>query len=126
VPRLRRRIPATAIVLVGLLPGGLAAAGCSPGLDAEPTTSPRPTPSAVAPTSDAPASSTVTLDGVASRGALPSCTVFTSVDGRHFVLLGAPDTPLGVPVTVTGTADPAAASYCNAGTPLQVTAEHRR
>lgn len=84
-------------------------------------------PGPVAPTtSGAATSGTVTVEGVASRGALPSCTVLTATDGRHFVLLGAPDTPLGVPVTVTGTADTAAASYCNAGIPVQVTAVHRR
>ncbi|WP_157647686.1 hypothetical protein [Actinomycetospora chiangmaiensis] len=138
---LGRSMLTAAIILCGVVVTGCATGGTAPGpatsASASPTTDTGAPASGTAgsgPSNSGPSSSGValptsgaeTLDGVATRGALPSCLVLTTADGRHFVLLGAPTTPVGVPITVTGTADPGSASACNAGTPVQVSSVQRR
>lgn len=67
----------------------------------------------------------VTVDGVIEAGVEPGCTILTAGNTR-FLLLGANDAPMGVPVRVEGTLQPGVLSTCQQGTPLRVTSVKRR
>lgn len=67
----------------------------------------------------------VTVDGVIEAGVEPGCKILTAGNTR-FLLLGANDAPMGVPVRVEGTLQPGVLSTCQQGTPLRVTSVKRR
>ena len=94
---------------------GAPPAGPSAPASTAPASSP---PAGTAPASSAPGA--ITVDGVVEKGVEPGCLVLRA-GGRSYTLQGATDVPLGVPVRVTGAARTDQASYCQQGTPLDVT-----
>jgi hypothetical protein len=67
----------------------------------------------------------VTIDGVIEAGVEPGCKVLTA-GNTTYLILGGNDVPMGVPVRVEGTLQPAVLSTCQQGTPLRVTSVKRR
>lgn len=74
-----------------------------------------------------PASATVVVQGVIEQGVEPGCLVLTpDKGGPKYLLIAATPPPVGVPVTVHGVTKPDQVSYCQQGTPLQVSQVERR
>jgi hypothetical protein len=67
----------------------------------------------------------VTVDGTIEAGVEPGCRVLTAGSTRYLVL-GADDAPMGVPVRVEGVLQPGVLSTCQQGTPLRATSVKRR
>ena len=102
---------AAAAVLLALL-----ATGCAdPGSGAPP---PAPAPAT---------GGSLTVDGVVEKGVEPGCLVLRA-GAKSYLLQGAQASgaPLAVPVRVSGDPVDNVASYCQQGTPLQVTSITRR
>jgi hypothetical protein len=88
------------------------------------TTTTAPAPTSAAPPTDGP---TVTVDGVVERGVEPGCLVLRA--GSESYLLEGPQAskaPVAVPIRVSGEILLNVASYCQQGTPLQVSTITRR
>jgi hypothetical protein len=114
----------------------LLAAGCAnPGSGSGSGGPPPPAPTSTAPTSTLPVpvpppvtgGPTVTVDGVVEKGVEPGCLVLRA-GTKSYLLMGvqASAAPTAVPVRVTGELVTDVASYCQQGTPLQVTTLTRR
>ena len=123
-----RRLAAALGLAAALLAAGCAdpGSGSGSGSGAAP---PPPTITAPAPTSAAPptAGPTVTVDGVVEKGVEPGCLVLKA--GRTSYLLqgaAASSAPVAVPVRVSGQLLQNVASYCQQGTPLEVSSVTRR
>jgi hypothetical protein len=89
-----------------------------------PATTTAPAPTSAAPPTDGP---TVTVDGVVERGVEPGCLVLRA-GTESYLLQGAKasSAPVAVPVRVSGQILLNVASYCQQGTPLEVSTVTRR
>jgi hypothetical protein len=67
----------------------------------------------------------VTIDGIIEAGVEPGCKILTAGNTRYLIL-GAQDAPMDVPVRVEGVLQPGVLSTCQQGTPLRVTSVKRR
>jgi hypothetical protein len=117
---------AAAAVLFVLLAAGCANPGSGSGSGSG-STPPPPATTSAAPAPAPTGAGTVTVDGVVEKGVEPGCLVLRA-GTKSYLLMGvqASAAPTAVPVRVTGELVTDVASYCQQGTPLQVTTLTRR
>jgi hypothetical protein len=90
------------------------------------TTPPTTTPPATTPTGKSGSGTTVTVEGVIEPGVEHGCYVLTPTSGgQKYLVLGQTKPPTDVRVRVHGTTQPDTMSYCQQGTPLQVSTIER-
>jgi len=93
---------------------GAAPAGGGPAGSTAPSTTTPTKPSG-------PKGAAVVVEGVIEAGVEPGCYVLTpDKGGEKYLVMGQSKPPTGVPVTVHGVTQPGTMSYCQQGTPLQV------
>jgi hypothetical protein len=122
----------TVLVLAGCgpQPGGGQAGGGPAGGTAT-TTAPTTAPTTTAPpTTGKPGGgkqgTNVTVEGVIEQGVEPGCYVLTpTTGGQKYLVLGQTKPPTEVRVRVHGVTQPGTMSYCQQGTPLQVSTVER-
>jgi hypothetical protein len=121
-------LAASALLAAGCATSGTGSgSGSSSGSGGAPppaSTTTAPAPTSAAPPTDGP---TVTVDGVVERGVEPGCLVLRA--GTESYLLEGPEAskaPVAVPIRVSGEILLNVASYCQQGTPLQVSTIARR
>jgi hypothetical protein len=128
---MRRLAAALALAASALLAAGCADPGTGPGSGSGSGAAPPPatTTTAPAPTSAGPptAGPTVTVDGVVEKGVEPGCLVLKA-GSTSYLLQGAEasSAPVAVPVRVSGQLLDNVASYCQQGTPIEVSSIIRR
>jgi hypothetical protein len=130
---MRRLAAALALAASALLAAGCADPGTGPGSGSGSGAAPPPatttTTTPPAPTSAGPptAGPTVTVDGVVEKGVEPGCLVLRA-GSTSYLLQGAvaSSAPVAVPVRVSGQLLDNVASYCQQGTPIEVSSIIRR
>jgi hypothetical protein len=113
-------VAVVALAGCGTQQGGGAPAGGGPAGGT--TTTSAPAPTTVVPTKPSgPKGVAVVVTGVIEAGVESGCFVLTpDKGGEKYLIMGQSKPPTGVPVTVHGVTQPGTVSYCQQGTPLQV------
>ena len=128
---MRRLAAAVLFVLLGLATGCANAGSGSAGGTSGPSGPPTPISSTATPAPGPTESGSITVDGIVERGVEPGCLVLRAGARSYLLVQGgggssASGVPVAVPVRVSGQVLTGIASYCQQGTPLEVSTVTRR